>query len=447
MSDNNYVLSLDFHREYPKVKSGKGIYMYKEDGTEIIDGASGPVLVSLGHGIEEIADAMREQAVTLAYAHRDDCTTAVLEESCKMICEASDYDLVKIFQVCGGSEANEMAIKMARRYHIQRGNEGKYKILSRWQSYHGISNGALSISGFAKRRKGYEPYLPEMGHIQPAYTYRPWIENDENYAVNCAKSLENEILAQGPDTVAAFIAEPISGMSLCAAVPPTGYFEEIRRICDKYDVLLILDEVMTGMGRTGKMFAYKHFNIVPDIVTMGKSISGGYFPLAAVGITQKVYDGMAEDNGNYPPGFSWSGNPLGAAVNVAVMKYLKEHELVENCAKMGDYLKQELTKRLSHHPIVGDVRGKGLMVGIELVKNKITKESFPMSEKVAPRVQDAALEENMLIEASQGCNRGQAGDGLVISPAFVVTKEEIDEIVTRVDRAITKIENELGLLN
>ncbi|MDY2960274.1 MAG: aspartate aminotransferase family protein [Hornefia sp.] len=447
MSENNYVLSLDFHREYPKIKSGKGIYMYKEDGTEIIDGASGPVLVSLGHGIEEIADAMREQAVTLAYAHRDDCTTAVLEESCKMICEASDYDLVKIFQVCGGSEANEMAIKMARRYHIQRGNEGKYKILSRWQSYHGISNGALSISGFAKRRKGYEPYLPEMGHIQPAYTYRPWIEDDENYAINCARSLENEILAQGPDTVAAFIAEPISGMSLCAAVPPPGYFEEIRRICDKYDVLLILDEVMTGMGRTGKMFAYKHFNIVPDIVTMGKSISGGYFPLAAVGITQKVYDGMAEDNGNYPPGFSWSGNPLGAAVNVAVMKYLKEHKLIENCEKMGDYLKEELTKRLSHHPIVGDVRGKGLMVGIELVKNKITKESFPMSENIAPRVQDAALEENMLIEASQGCNRGQAGDGLVISPAFVVTKEEIDEIVTRVDKAITKVEKELELLN
>lgn len=444
MSDKNYVLSLDFHREYPRVVSGKGIYMYKDDGTEIIDGASGPVLVSLGHGVEEIADALKDQAVKLAYAHRDDCTTPVLEESCKMIVEASDNDLAKIFQVCGGSEANEMAIKMARRYHIQRGKVGKYKILSRWQSYHGISNGALSVSGFAKRRKGYEPYLPEMGHIQPAYTYRPWIENDENYAINCARSLENEILAQGPDTVAAFIAEPISGMSLCAAVPPEGYFEEIRRICDKYDVLLILDEVMTGMGRTGKMFAYKHFNIVPDIVTLGKSISGGYFPLAAVGITQKVYDGMAENNGNFPPGFSWSGNPLGAAVNVAVMKYLKKHSLIENCAAMGEYLKEQLTEKLSYHPTVGDVRGKGLMVGIELVKDKDTKESFPMSECVAPRIQEAALEENILIEASQGCNRGQAGDGLVISPAFVINKEQIDEIVRRVDRAISKVEKELG---
>ncbi len=446
MTNNNYVLSLDFHREYPRVSRGKGIYMYKEDGTEIIDGASGPVLVSLGHGIDEIADAMREQAVKLAFAHRDDCTTAILEESCKLIAEASDYDFYKVFQVCGGSEATEMAIKMARKYHIQRGNRSKYKVISRWQSYHGISNGALAVSGFASRRKGYEPYLCEMGHIQPAYTYRPWIkvDSEEEYAIECARALEHEINAQGPDSVAAFIAEPISGMSLCAAVPPKGYFEEIRRICDKYDVLLIMDEVMTGMGRTGKMFAYKHFNVVPDIVTMGKSISGGYFPLAAVGITKKVYEGMAEKNGNYPPGFSWSGNPLGAAVNVAVMKYLREHDLVENCRKMGDYLRQQLREKIGHHPIVGDIRGLGLLVGVELVKDKNTKESFPMSEKVAPRIQDAALELNMLIEASQGCNKGQAGDGLVIAPAFVVTKEQIDEIVSRLDKAITKIEKELG---
>ncbi len=448
MAEKSYVMSLDFHRDYPKVVSGKGIYMYKEDGTEIIDGASGPVLVSLGHGIEEIADAMREQAVKLAYAHRDDVTTGVLEESCRLIAEASDYDLARIFQVCGGSEATEMAIKMARKYHIQRGNQSKYKIIGRWQSYHGISNGALAVSGFASRRKGYEPYLPEMGHIQPAYTYRPWVEakDEKDYAKKAAEALENEIKAQGPDTVAAFIAEPISGMSLCAAVPPEGYFEEIRRICDKYDVLLICDEVMTGLGRTGKMFAYKHFNIVPDIVTMGKSISGGYFPLAAVGITQKVYDGMAEKNGNFPPGFSWSGNPLGAAVNIAVMKYLKEHKLVENCAAMGDYLKEQVEKRLGSHPTVGDVRGKGLMIGIELVKDKKTKESFPISEKVAPRVQEYCIEElDMLIEASQGCNKGQAGDALLLSPAFVITKEQIDEMITRVDKALTAIEKELGM--
>ncbi|PID79317.1 MAG: hypothetical protein CSB19_02520, partial [Clostridiales bacterium] len=214
---------------------------------------------------------------------------------------------------------------------------------------------------------------------------------------------------------------------------------------DKYDVLLILDEVMTGIGRTGKMFAYQHFNVKPDIVTMGKSISGGYFPLAAVGINQKVYDGMSERNGNFPPGFSWSGNPLGAAVNIAVMKYLKEHKLIENCAAMGEYMKEQLKERIAHHPTVGDIRGRGLMIGIELVKDKETKESFPISEKVAPRVQDTCIDElDMIIEASQGCNKGQAGDALMLSPAFVITKEQIDEMITRLDKAITKVEKELG---
>lgn len=444
MGKNNFVLNADFKREYPRIDSGKGIYMYTEDGTEIIDGASGPVLVSLGHGLDEIADAMRDQAKKLAFAHRDDCITPVLEESCKLISEASNGDLVKIFQVAGGSEANEIAIKIARKYHIQRGNPGKYKIISRWQSYHGSSMGVMSISGFTNRRKGYEPYMFEHGKIQPAYTYRPWIEYDENYAINCANSLEHEILVQGPDTVAAFIAEPISGMSLCAAVPPEGYFERIREICDKYDVLLIMDEVMTGFGRTGKMFAYQHFNMVPDIVSMGKAISGGYFPLAAVGITKKVFEGMSENNGNFPPGYSWSGNPLGAAVSVAVMKYLKEHNLVENCAKMGAYMKEQIEKKILPHPTVGDVRGKGLMIGIELVKDKKTKECFPASDKYAAKVQDEALNQNMIIEASQGCNKGQSGDALVISPAFVITKEEVDKIVDRLEKVITKVEKDFG---
>lgn len=447
MSKHNNVMSLDFHREYPNVVSGKGIYMYKKDGTEIVDGASGPVLVSLGHGIEEIADAMREQAVKLAFAHRDDCVTPELEESCRLLSEASGGDMEKIFQVCGGSEATEMAMKMARKYHIQKGTPKKYKIIARWQSYHGISNGALSLSGFAKRKAGYEPYMIDMGHIQPAYSYRPWVECDpKDYARIAAQALETEILAQGPETVAAFIAEPVVGMALCACPAPEGYFEEIRRICDKYDVLLILDEVMCGCGRTGEHFyAYKHFNVKPDIVTMGKAISGGYFPLAAVAISEKVYKGMEMNGGNFPPGYSWSGNPLGAAVNIAVMKYLKEHDLLNNCAKMGEYLKSEMEKKILPHPTVGEIRGKGLMVGAELVKNKETKECFPLSDGYAGQVQDEALvNNNIIIEASQGCNKGQSGDGIVISPAFIVTKEDIDMIVDKVDNALTAVEKRNG---
>ena len=286
-----------------------------------------------------------------------------------------------------------------------------------------------------------------MGHIQPAYSYRPWVECDpKDYARIAAQALETEILAQGPETVAAFIAEPVVGMALCACPAPEGYFEEIRRICDKYDVLLILDEVMCGCGRTGEHFyAYKHFNVKPDIVTMGKAISGGYFPLAAVAISEKVYKGMEMNGGNFPPGYSWSGNPLGAAVNIAVMKYLKEHDLLNNCAKMGEYLKSEMEKKILPHPTVGEIRGKGLMVGAELVKNKETKECFPLSDGYAGQVQDEALvNNNIIIEASQGCNKGQSGDGIVISPAFIVTKEDIDMIVDKVDKALTAVEKRNG---
>lgn len=445
MSKQNRVLNADFFKEYPRIERGKGIYMYTKDGTEIIDGASGPVLVSLGHGIEEIADAMREQAMKLAFAHRDDCVTSVLEKSCDTFYEASDGDLVKTFQVAGGSEANEIAIKLARNYHLVRGNTEKYKVLSRWQSYHGSSMGVLSLSGFTKRRKGYEPYLFEHGHVAPCYCYRCWFDQKpESCSLQCAKALENEILAQGPETVSAFIAEPISGMSLCAAEPHEDYFKEVRRICDKYDVLMIMDEVMTGFGRTGKYFAYKHFGVVPDMVSTGKAVSGGYFPLAAVSITEKVYKELYDNEGDFTPGYSWSGNPLGAAVQVAAYDYLVRNDLVKNCEVMGKYLKEKMIELSKKHPTMGDVRGRGLMIGCELVKDKESKECFDPSVKYAGQMNQEALRQNMIIESSSGCNRGQSGDAIVLSPAFVITKEEVDKIMDRLDLVITNVEKRNG---
>ncbi len=441
----NHVYSMELDREYPRIDRGNGIYMYKTDGTEIIDGASGPVAVGLGHGIKEIGDAIGAQATKLAFAHRDDCVTPVLEESCRKIYEFSNGDLYKTFEVCSGSEATETAIKLITKYNIARGKKDKFKILGRWQSYHGITMGALSISGFGSRKKGYEHYAFDHGHVAPCYCYRCWFgDKPETCSLQCAKALENEILAQGPDSVAAFFAEPVSGMSLCAAVPHPEYFKEIRRICDKYDVVLVLDEVMTGFGRTGKTFAYKHFGIVPDMVTTGKSMSGGYFPLAGVSITKEFFDVLKEHNVFFPPGHTWSGSPLGAAAHVAADKYMREHDCVNNSEAMGYYLKEKMQKIAKNHPTMGDVRGLGLMVGAEFVKDKQTKESFDVSEGFAGQIQSACFERNMIIEASQGCNRGAMGDAIVISPAFVVTKEQIDEIVSRLDSAITEVERKYG---
>lgn len=437
----NHVYSMELDRDYPRIDRGEGIYMYTEDGREIIDGASGPVAVSLGHGIKEIADALGGQAAKLAFAHRDDCVTPVLEESCERIYEFSGGDLYKTFQVCSGSEATETAMKLITKYNTARGKKDKYKILARWQSYHGITMGALSLSGFGSRKKGYEHYGFEQGHIAPCYCYRCWFgQKPESCGLQCAKALENEILAQGPDSVAAFIAEPISGMSLCAAEPHPDYFKEIRRICDKYDVLLVLDEVMTGFGRTGKPFAYKHYGIVPDMVTTGKAMSGGYFPLAGVSITKEIFRVMKEQGVFFPPGHTWSGSPLGASVHVAVDKYVKEHDLIRRCEKMGNYLKARMRELAAKHPTMDDVRGRGLMVGAEFVKDPRTKESFDISLSYAGQIQAACLKRDMLIEASQGCNRGSAGDAIVISPAFVVTEEQIDEIIRRLDESITEVE-------
>jgi adenosylmethionine-8-amino-7-oxononanoate aminotransferase len=302
--------------------------------------------------------------------------------------------------------------------------------------------GVLSITGFTKRKTGYDPYLFNHGHIPPCYCYRCWYdEKPETCGAKCARALEDEILTQGPDTVAAFIAEPISGMGLCAAEPlHPDYFKVIREICDKYDVVLILDEVMTGFGRTGKLFAYKHYGIVPDIVSTGKAVSGGYFPLAGVSMTEKFYRGMADNDGNFPPGYSWSGNPLGAAAQLAAYKYLKEHDLVENSRVMGGYLKDSCKKLAEKHDCIGDVRGRGLMIGIELVEDRKTKKPFDPALGMASRVQEDCLNnQHMIIEASSGSNRGQSGDALVLSPAFVITKDQVDEMVARVDRSLTAV--------
>jgi adenosylmethionine-8-amino-7-oxononanoate aminotransferase len=250
-----------------------------------------------------MADALKEQIDKVAFVYRMDFTTPVLEEAAAKVCEATGGVMDRVFMVSGGSEATEIAIKLARKYHIDAGNPLKYKIISRWLSYHGMTMGALSWSGMASRRADYVPMLKDDSHIAPGYCYRCWFkQKPETCDLECAQALETEILCQGPQTVAAFIAEPLSGMSLCAAHPREDYFKRIREICDKYDVLLILDEVMTGFGRTGRWFAFEHFDTLPDIMAMGKGLGGGYFPVGAAAVSAKVGDAIAQKSGTS----SWS---------------------------------------------------------------------------------------------------------------------------------------------
>ena len=352
----------------------------------------------------------------------------------------------KVFMVSGGSEATEISIKLARKYHIDNGNSSKYKIISRWLSYHGMTMGALSWSGMTARRADYVPMLNDHSHIAPAYCYRCWFKQEpETCSLECAQALENEVMCQGPETVAAFIAEPISGMSLCGAHPREDYFKRVRQICDRYDMLLIMDEVMTGVGRTGKWFGYEHFGTAPDILALGKALGGGYFPVGAAAVTNKVYEIIAKHSGIFSSGFSWAGNPLAAAVVSKAIDYQKRHRLVERCAEMGEYLAQKL-EELRSHPTVGDIRGKGLMRGIEFVKDKKTKEPLDPRLRFWSQLAHESLKQGLFIEASGGCERGQGGDMVMFGPPFIVTHEQIDEMIGIFDEVllITEKDNNLN---
>ncbi len=426
---SSHVLRVFMNRHYPCIEYGEGIYIYDDTGKRYIDASGGPILCNLGHGLKEMAEVMSEQAQKIAYVFRNDFTNRPLEKAAAQLCRETNGKMDKVFFVSGGTEAVEMTAKLARKYHIDNGDAERYKIISRWQSYHGSTMGALAWTGMTSRRSDYIPYLHDFIHIQPAYCYRCWFnQQPETCDLACAQFLENEIQCLGPKTVAAFIVEPVSGMSLCGAVPRADYFKRIREICDKYGVLLIFDEVMTGCGRTGKMFAYDHFNIVPDLMVLGKGLGGGYFPIGAAVMTSKISETIANRSAFFGTGHSWAGNPLSGAVASKTFDYLREHNLVNRCAQMGDYLFCRLNE-LQSYPHVGDVRGKGLMLGVELVEDKKTKQPFDPTFGYSARVASECLKRGLFIEHSTGCDRGQAGDMIMLGPPFIITKDQINEVM------------------
>lgn len=433
---SSHVFHFFLNRAYPSIIRGKGVYLYDDAGKAYMDASGGPILCNLGHGIGEMADVLGDQAARLSYVHRVDFTSPPLEEAAKKVCKASGFTMGKVFFVSGGTEAVEIGVKIARKYHLDKGHPGKHRVISRWQSYHGSTAGALAWSGNTGRRSDFFPYLHGATHIPPAYCYRCWFnKTPETCSLECADALENEILCIGPDHVSVFIAEPVSGMSLCGAVPKAGYFERIRQICDRYDVLLMLDEVMTGIGRTGKMFAYEHFNVVPDILALGKGLGGGYFPIGAAAVPARIHDVIAGASGIFGAGHSWGGNPLGCAVVSKTFDYLDTHDLVRRSEEMGCYLAKRL-KRLQAHPLVGDIRGMGLMQGVEFVADRETRQSLDPKLAFSARLSAACLEKGMFIEYSGGCNRGQAGDMVMFGPPFIITKDQIDKAVDILEQAL-----------
>jgi len=436
----SHVLNMLMRRKHTAIVRAEGVYLYDDAGNRILDGIGGVILCNLGHGLDVMADTLRDQAKTASFVYRLDFTTPVLEEAAEKVCAATRAAMEKVFFVSGGSEATEIAVKLARKYHIDNGDPSKYKVISRWISYHGNTMGALAMSGMPMRRADYIPMLGDTPHIAPAYCYRCWYGQEPSSCnLACAQALENEIMCLGPETVAAFIAEPIGGTSLCAAVPHKDYFKRIRQICDRFNVLLIADEVMTGFGRTGKWFGYEHFGIQPDIMAMGKGLGGGYFPIGAAAVSRRIYETIHAASGYFGAGFSWAGNPMGAAVAAKTIDYLRRHDLVARSHAMGLYLDSCL-QSLKSHPTVGDIRGRGLLRGIEFVKDKALRTPLDPDLKFSIQLGEEALKRGLYLQSSNGNDRGRAGDMILLGPPYIIERPQIEEMVAIIDAALTVVE-------
>lgn len=432
-------------RAKPVISHGEGIYLWDVDGKRYIDASGGAVVVNLGHGLDAIADAMRDQAARVAYAHATMFTSAPLEEFAARLAKRIPMPDARLFFLTSGSEATEAALKFARQVQIARRQPGRYKVIGRWGSYHGATLGALAVMGKPSMRQPYAPMLADMPHVPSPYCYRcPFNLTCPDCGLACADELEAEIKRQGPDTVAAFLAEPVGGATLGAVVPPDEYWPRVRAICDRYGVLLIVDEVMSGMGRTGRWFGIEHWGVEPDVVMLGKGVGGGYIPLSAIAARGELVELVWDELGDFNHGGTFSHQPVGAAVGVATVDALERGDLVNRAARMGALLGEKLRAEFGTHPYVGDVRGLGLMWALEFVADKATKEPFPAKEKIAGRVFERAFASGLIVYAVSGCADGWSGDGVMVAPPFVVEEADLDEIIGLLSEAVDAVFGNAG---
>jgi adenosylmethionine-8-amino-7-oxononanoate aminotransferase len=430
--NRDYLIKPLLGQHYPMISHGKGVYLFDKEGNRYIDGSSGAITVGIGHGVEEIIDVMTEQAKQVSFVYRSQFTSEPAEKLAKKLSDITQGDLNWTFFVNSGTEATETAMKLAIQHYQEKGYKGKNKILSRWMSYHGITIGALSMSGHPLRRQRFVTMLEDYPSVSPPYCYRcPFNLDYPSCNTACASELETAIERIGSEHIAAFIAEPIIGAAGAAIVPPTGYYQRIKEICEKYDILFIADEVMTGLGRTGKMFAMEHWDIQPDIMTLGKGMTSGYTPMAATIASDRVIEPIMQGSKLVMSGHTFSANPLSAAVSLAVIEYVEKHNLVQAAEDKGNYLMNKLNEIKSNSTIIGNVRGKGLLIGIELVGHI----------KSGALIQKAMKKGLLLYPAVAGTN-GKQETAFMIAPPLTISYAEIDELLEILFNSVKEIEAE-----
>jgi adenosylmethionine-8-amino-7-oxononanoate aminotransferase len=445
-SENNlfYKWGGGMEPDFPRIASTQDEFLVTADDERIIDAASGAAVTNLGHSIEGIEDVLAEQAERLDYISLSHFTAEAPERLADRLTDMTPGDLNAAFFVTSGSEAVESAIKLARSYHRQRGDSEKSVVISRWQSYHGATLGALSVGGNTGRRAPYRPLIQNWPKISPAYPYRwEYDGTPEEQARAAARELETAIRQEGSDNVAAFIAEPVSGASIPAAHPHPAYFEELRRICDEHDVLLIADEVMTGFGRTGELFASERFDFVPDMMAVGKGLSGGFAPISATVVREHIAEEFHSDTGaSFDHGHTYAGHPISAAVaNHVLPRY--DSELLARAQQAGDRLREGL-EPLETHPMVGEIRQCGLMLGVEFVADTETKEPFDPELKVYDRVYEEALEAGVYVYPGSGSVEGVAGDHCMLAPPLTTSDESLDTVARTLVDAVDTVYGRLN---
>ena len=423
----------------PLALSGEGCYLLDASGKRYFDGSGGAAVSCLGHGDPEVIEAVKTQVEKLAFAHTGFFTSEPAEKLADLLIANAPGDLDRVLFVSGGSEANEAAIKLARQYFVEKGETNRRFLIARRQSYHGNTLGALAVGGNQWRRRQFSPLLVDVSHISPCFEYadRNPEESTFDYGQRVAQELEDEILRLGTDSVIAFLAEPVVGATAGAVPAVEGYFTRIREICDRYGVLLILDEVMCGMGRTGHLFACEADNVTPDIACIAKGLGAGYQPIGAMLCSSEIYRTIEEGSGFFQHGHTYLGHPVATAAGCAVLEAILSRDLVSRVRTMGERFDKALKDQFSEHPHVGDIRGRGLFRGIELVADKVSKSPFAPEKRLAAGIKKAAFEQGLICYPMSGTRDGVNGDHILLAPPFIIEDDQIDEVVTKLDTAIS----------
>jgi len=436
--NDSRLLHRQLRGNYPLAASAAGCWITDAAGRKYLDASGGAAVSCLGHGHPDVIAAMHAQIDRIAYAHTSFFSTEVAEQLADALIATAPAGISHVYLVSGGSEAVEAALKLARQYFVEKGEPRRSRFIARRNSYHGNTLGALAVGGNAWRRRQFAPLLIDVEHVAPTYAYRDQRADEtvEQYGARLAQEFEDTVERVGGENVIAFVAETVGGATSGALTPPTGYFKRIREICNRHGILLILDEVMCGMGRTGTLHACEQEGVAPDLMAIAKGLGGGYQPVGAVLIGQRVIDAIAAGTGFFQHGHTYIGHPVACAAALAVQRVLARDGLVERCAVQGRRLREALDEAFREHPYVGDLRGRGLFQAIELVADRGTKAPFDPALKVNARIKKAAMELGLMTYPMGGTIDGARGDHVLLAPPFIVSDDELDLVIERLVAAV-----------